>query len=279
MYQEILLDTAATTAVITLNRPARLNALTRRMLAELRHAVARAEHDPHIVGIMLTGAGRGFSAGMDTEALAAGVAGGAGGLDTPDLPALDATPGDPAMGPEFRVTFAYLLSVRKPLIAAINGPCAGLAFVLAALCDLRFAADSAVFRTAFAQRGLVAEHGVSWILPRLLGPSRALDLLWHPRKVTATEALALGLVNRVVPGDGLLAAAREYVDELAAASSPASIMAIKQQVYRGLMQPLDVAMHEAERRMQASFHRPDFAEGVHSFLEQRPPRFPRIGEG
>jgi enoyl-CoA hydratase/carnithine racemase len=275
MYQEITLEITSASAVITFNRPARLNALTRRMLAELRHAVAAAEDDRRVVGIILTGAGRGFSAGMDTEALAAGARGDS--MAVPTFPELEARPGDPAMGPEFRVTFAYLLSLRKPLLAAVNGPCAGLSFVLATLCDLRFAADSAVFKTAFAQRGLVAEHGVSWILPRLLGASRALDLLWHPRKITAAEALQLGLVNRVVADAELLSTARQYVEDLALASSPASLMEIKQQVYRGLMQPLDVAMNEATARMESSFKRPDFAEGVHSFLEQRAPQFPRLG--
>ena len=275
MYEELTLEIQGASAIITFNRPARLNALTWRMLAEFRHAVAAAEHDQRVVGIILTGAGRGFSAGMDTAALAAGIRGEstAGQI----FPELDAEPGDPAMGPEFRVTFGYLLGVRKPLVAAVNGPCAGLAFVLAMLCDLRFASESAVFKTAFAQRGLVAEHGVSWILPRLIGASRALDLLWHPRKVTATEALQLGLVNRVLSDSALLDAARQYIAELAGASSPASLMEIKQQVYRALMQPLDVAMHEAIERMEGSFKRPDFAEGVQSFLEQRPPQFPRLG--
>lgn len=277
MYQEITFEIIDEAAVITFNRPARLNALTRRMLAELRHALAHAEQDARVVGMILTGAGRGFSAGMDTEALATGVQGGAAALEAPAFPELAANPGDAAMGPEFRVTFAYLLTLRKPLLAAVNGPCAGLSFVLATLCDLRFAGESAVFRTAFAQRGLVAEHGVSWILPRLLGASRALDLLWHPRKVTAAEALQLGLVNRVVADADLLTTARAYLADLAAASSPASLMEIKQQVYRGLMQPLDVAMNEAGVRMQQSFKRPDFGEGVQSFLEQRTPRFPRLG--
>ncbi len=275
MYQELTLQIDAASAIITFNRPARLNALTRRMLAELRHAIAAAEHAERVVGIILTGAGRGFSAGMDTDALAAGARGES--MAGEAYPALAAAPGDPNMGPEFRVTFAYLLRVRKPLLAAVNGPCAGLAFVLATLCDLRFAGESAVFKTAFAQRGLVAEHGVSWILPRLIGPSRALDLLWHPRKVSASEALQMGLVNRVLPDTALLDSARQYIAELASASSPASLMAMKQQVYRGLMQPLDVAMTEAGTRMEESIKQPDFAEGVQSYLEQRPPQFPRLG--
>ncbi len=278
MYQELTLAIDDPVATIQFNRPQRLNALTRRMLAELRHALAQAEDDARAVGIIITGTGRGFSAGMDAEALANTVSTGQStSLDT-NAPELDAEPGDLAMGEAFNVTYAYMLRIRKPLIAAVNGPCAGLAFVIACLCDLRFAAESAVFRSAFAQRGLVAEHGISWLLPRLLGAARALDLLWHPRKVTAAEALSLGLVNRVVPDGALLDTANDYVRELAAASSPAAMREIKQQVYRGLMQPLDVAMQEAITRMGQSFARPDFAEGVTSFIEQRPPRFPRLGQ-
>ncbi len=275
MYQEIDYRVSGAAARITFNRPDRLNALTLRMLSELRHAVAAAEQDPAVVGIILTGAGRGFSAGMDTSALQAVIASGRSSLGAPPAE-LEANPGDPAMGPEFRVSFAWLLTVTKPVIAAINGACAGLSLAIATLCDLRFAGASAVFRVAFAQRGLVAEHGLSWTLPRLIGPSRALDLLWHPRKVDAAEALQMGLVNRVIDDSALMATALEYIETVAGASSPASLREMKQQVYRGLMQNLDEAMLEALRRMEASFHRPDFAEGVASFMEQRPPHFPRL---
>ncbi|MCP4002747.1 MAG: enoyl-CoA hydratase [bacterium] len=273
MYQEIRYEVEEPVATITLNRPDRLNALTSRLLAEIRHAIARAEDDADVVGIVLTGEGRGFSAGMDMDALA-----GDQELNRPqDDPALKAHPGDPEMGPDFQVTFGYLLSIRKPLIAAINGPAAGLGLVIACLCDLRFAAQTAVFRTSFSQRGLIAEHGSSWILPRLLGPSRALDLLWHPRKVDAQEALQLGLVNRVVEGD-VAEAAREYVRELAANCSPTSLRIMKQQVYQALMQPLGDAMREANRLMEQTLKQPDFKEGVQSFVKRRPPKFGRVGK-
>jgi enoyl-CoA hydratase/carnithine racemase len=276
MYEQVRYEIDGSAAVIELSRPDRLNALTHKMLSELRHAIAAAEDDARVVGIVLTGAGRGFSAGMDAQALAAG-ARGEGNLTASDNE-YGVEPGDAAMGREFSVTYAYLLKVRKPIIAAINGPVAGLGLAIAALCDLRFASETAVFRTAFAQRGLVAEHGASWILPRLLGPSRALDVLWSPRKIDAKEALALGLVNRVVPGAELLREAKAYIEELAIWSSPASLMEMKQQVYRALQQPLDIAMNEANERMLQSFKRKDFAEGVGSFLENRKPSFPRIGK-
>ncbi len=275
MYEEILYEVEGPVATLTLNRPDRLNALTDRMMAELRHALAEAEADERVVGIILTGAGRGFSAGMDADALQAGA--NQRGMERTRLPKeLEASPGDPSMGEDFQVTFGYLLSIRKPLLAAVNGACAGLGLCIASLCDLRFASDTAVFRTAFAQRGLIAEHGASWILPRILGPSRALDLLWHPRKVSAEEAREMGLANRVVPADRLLAEARSYLEEIAAACSPTSLMIMKQQVYRALMQPLGEAMSEANQLMAESLRRPDFKEGVASFVERRAPDFPRL---
>ena len=195
MYQHILYSVDAPVATITMNRPDNLNAFTTRMLAEIRHALEQAERDEKVVGIVLTGAGRGFCAGMDMNALNSMSAG--GGRAEDDLSALDANPGDPSMGDDFQVTYAYLLSIRKPLIAAINGACAGLGFCFALLCDMRFVEKTAKFTTAFSQRGLVAEHGVSWLLPRLIGPGRALDLLWSARKFDGVEAQQLGLAERL----------------------------------------------------------------------------------
>ncbi len=272
MYRELIYEVADPIATITLNRPDRLNALTGRLLSEIRHAIGEAERDPRVVGIVLTGAGRGFSAGADMQMLK-GTADGAA-RTTEDL--LESSPGDPALGADFEVTYSYLLAVRKPLIAAINGPCAGLGFVIAMLCDLRFVSDRATFTTAFANRGLIAEHGVSWILPRLIGPSRALDILWTGRKFDAAEADRLGLANRVVPHDELLDQTYGYVRELAAKSAPRSLMIMKQQVYKHLMKPLGEAMTESNRLMAASLERDDLREGVDSYLERRPPRFERI---
>ena len=275
MYEEILYEVKDGVATVTLNRPERLNALTNRLLAEMRHALAQAETDASVRGIVLTGSGRGFSAGMDMDALAGTAAGSRGTAE--DLSHLETEIGDPAMGPEFDVTWGYLLKIRKPLIAAVNGPVAGLGFVIAMLCDMRFASDRARFTTSFAQRGLVAEHGVSWMLPRLIGPSRALDLLWSARKVESEEALRMGLVDRVVAHDDLLSETRAYLDSLSA-SSPTSLMVIKQQVYRHMMMPLGESMLETNRLMAESLARDDFKEGVRSFQERRPPRFSPIGK-
>jgi enoyl-CoA hydratase/carnithine racemase len=273
MYQEIRYDVDEPVAVITMNRPDRLNAFTHRMLAELRHAFAAAEQDPAVVGIVLTGAGRGFCAGMDMGALDS-MADGSGARE--DLSHLAADPGDPAMGEQFGVAFSYLLSVRKPIIAAINGPCAGLGFVFALLADLRFVERQAKFATAFAERGLIAEHGASWLLPRLIGSGRALDLLWSSRKFDGVEADRLGLAERLCETGAAQATAIEYIRGLAASVSPTSLRVIKAQVYRHLNMPLGDALQESNTWMDESLRREDFREGVRSFLERRPPLFKRV---
>jgi enoyl-CoA hydratase/carnithine racemase len=274
MYQEILYAVEDPVATITLNRPERLNAWTDRMGDELRHAIARAESDKSVVGIVLTGAGRGFCAGADLKGLQAITAGARPGETAGND--LRADPGDAAMGESFRKHYSYLMSVRKPIIAAINGPCAGMAMPIALFCDLRFAGESATFTTAFVRRGLIAEWGLAWTLPRLIGSAHALDLLLSGRKIDAREADRMGLVNRVLPDDKLLAAATDYVRELAANSSPASMAVMKRQVYQQLTQELGPACDDAVKLMIESFSRPDFKEGVQSFLERRTPKFPRV---
>jgi len=271
-YDEILYAVDSPLATITLNRPDRLNAWTDRMGAEVKHALARAEDDPRVDVIVLTGAGRGFCAGADMKRLQSL----SSGSDLRDeTAALDADPGDPDMGPDFRGTYTYLMSVRKPIIAAINGPCAGMAVPISLACDLRFASDRAVFTTAFARRGLIAEWGISWLLPRLVGPAHALDLLFSGRKIDAAEALQMGLVNRVVPGDELLPTVARYARDVAANCSPTSLRIMKRQVYEALHESLGDAHGKAVREMLASFERPDFKEGVESYLAKRPPRFER----
>jgi enoyl-CoA hydratase/carnithine racemase len=272
-YTEILYAVDDPIATITLNRPERLNAWTDRMGAEVKHAVARAESDSSVAIIVLTGAGRGFCAGADLQRLEA-LSAGKGARD--DVSELDAHPGDPEMSKDFHGTYTYLLAVRKPVIAAINGPCAGMAVPISLACDLRFASEEAVFTTAFSRRGLVAEWGIGWLLPRLVGPANALDLLFSARKIDAAEALRIGLVNRVLPGDELLAFVGEYARDVAANCSPTSLRIMKRQVYEGLQERLGESHGKAVTEMLASFGRPDFAEGVASFLERRPPKFERV---
>ena len=170
--------------------------------------------------------------------------------------------------------FSQLLSVPKPVIAAVNGVAAGGGFVLAMMCDLRFAAETGgSFTTSFSRRGLVAEHGTSWILPRLVGTNRALDLLWSSRRVDAAEAYRMGFVDRVVPDDQLVEHACQYVRELAAATAPRSLALMKQQVLRGWSQPIGEALRQVDDEMRASLTHPDTMEGVVSFVEKRAPVF------
>ena len=275
MYEEIIYEVEDPVATITINRPEHLNALTARTQVELKHAMIAAERDESVVGIILTGAGRAFSAGADMRSLAE-IAERRGIEQDESLAQMESESRGRDVEQEFRVTWSFIPSLKKPVIAAVNGPCAGMSTAIATMCDLRFASESAVFTTSFSQRGLVAEHGLSWMLPRLVGPAKALDLLWSARRVDAREAERLGLVDRLVPGDELLATARGYIEDLAAHASPTSIMVMKRQVYLHLMRPLHEATEDTNRLMAESLRRDDFREGVASFVEKRAPAFPRV---
>jgi enoyl-CoA hydratase/carnithine racemase len=242
-------------ATLTLNRPTRLNAWTQALSTSYFDRLEQADAEPDVRVIVVTGAGRGFTVGADMDVLQGNQVGAARSDARPQT---------------------FPLTIRKPLLAAINGPCAGIGLVLALTCDLRFAAAGAKFTTAFSRRGLVAEHGSSWLLPRLIGHAAALDLLLSGRVLLAEEALALGLVNRVCAPDAVLPEAFAYARELATQCSPAAMAEIKAQVYAGYEQGLDAAVADANRRMAASFGRPDFKEGVTSFVEKRAPAFPGL---
>jgi enoyl-CoA hydratase/carnithine racemase len=169
--------------------------------------------------------------------------------------------------------FSYLPFVSKPVISAVNGVAAGGGFILAMMSDLRFGSEAASFTTVFSKRGLIAEHGASWVLPRLVGPSRAMDLLWSSRRVTADEALRIGLLDRVVPQDALLETLVAYVDDLAAQISPSAIAVMKSQVWRHLSEPLLPALADADRLTQAQLKHPDAYEGAMALIERRAPNF------
>ena len=275
MYKDLTLKMSGAAAVITLNRPDSLNAVTYRMMLELSHALAAAEKDENVVGIVLTGAGRGFCAGIDLNTLNYSEQ---GSLVDNDLQELQAAgiPGDPDMGENFISGFTYLMSVRKPIIAAVNGACAGMGLSIALLCDMRFAAEKAKFVTSFSHRGLVAEHGQSWILPRVVGPSKALDLFWSSRKVLSDEAKEIGLIDRVFAEDELLNEALNYINGLAKTSAPMSMKTMKAQVYRHLNMSLGDAMKESDELMNVSVAHPDHMEGVAAFLEKRSPNFSKV---
>jgi enoyl-CoA hydratase/carnithine racemase len=261
----VVLEVDDPLAVIRLNRPERLNALTFPMLGELRRAVSDAADDPSVVGIVITGAGRGFCSGLDADALRATTERGPSAR-----PAVDARRGDvPGM-------FTWLLAVPKPVIAAVNGVAAGGGLVLATMCDLRFASTEGSFVTVFGKRGLVSEHGTTWILPRLVGAGRALDLLWSSRRVDAAEALRIGLVEYVAEPDQLLPMVRSYVAGLAAEVSPASMADTKRLVYAHLGTNYPEALAEIDEVQWAALARADAREGAMALIERRPPSFPRL---
>ncbi|MGK6311032.1 enoyl-CoA hydratase-related protein [Variovorax sp. DT-64] len=268
-YQDITVATEGRIRTITLNRPDRLNAWTHRMETEFRHAVEAAEADEAVRAVVVTGAGRGFCAGADMDILEAGAAGAAGSAAAAPPAAPAAAAGIEA---NYAWRFSYLLRVRKPLFVAINGPIAGIGLCMAVFCDFRYMAEGQKLTTAFAKRGLIAEHGISWMLPRLIGPTHALDLLLSARTLDTAEAASVGLV-KALPRDGFLARVQAIARDMTDNASPRSIGVIKRQVYDSLFQDLDTAWRRADEEMQASFGSEDFREGVAHFLEKRPPAF------
>ena len=270
--QETLYHVADRVATITLNRPDKLNAWTAVMEGEVRAAMGEAERDEKVRVIVLTGAGRGFCAGADISLLSTVAT---KGLDSA-LRAQALQPKgtiDEGVRGDFQKKYSYFPAVTKPVIAAINGPIVGLGLVIALYCDLRFASDAVRFGTAFARRGLIAEYGMAWMLPRLVGHANALDLLFSARMIDAAEALKMGLVNQVYPQDVFHAKVREYAVDLASNVSPRSLRVIKRQVYDAMFLTLAESFEISEREMLASLQCEDFKEGVAHFVEKRSPIF------
>jgi enoyl-CoA hydratase/carnithine racemase len=271
--QETLYSVADRIATITLNRPDKLNAWTAIMEHEVRSAIEEAERNENVRVIILTGAGRGFCAGADMSLLSSVVASGVDERVRKQASSSSTAGAVDGVRADFRKKYSYFPAVGKPVIAAINGPVVGLGLVIALYCDVRFASDAAKFSTAFARRGLIAEYGLAWILPRLVGHANALDLLFSARMVDSAEALRIGLVNQVFPHDVFLAKVNEYAREVAANSSPRSTRIMKRQVYDAMFQTLAESFDAAEREMLASLQCEDFKEGVAHFLEKRAPAF------
>ncbi len=275
---DILYEVKDRVATITLNRPDRLNAYTPQLAANLRRAMADAAKDTQVRAIVLTGAGRGFCAGADMDVLN-NVIGGSRDADAQpeDDPAFASKFG-PSLDKDFgdMKRFAYFMRIKKPIVAAINGPAAGIGLIMALYADMRFAGDKAVLTTSFAQRGLIAEHGLSWLLPRLVGPAHALDLLLSARKISAAEAERIGLVNKVFPQESFHENVMAYAALLAETVSPRSMAVMKAQVWKACFQSFGEALEVADREMPPSFEWPDFREGVSHFLEKRKARFADI---
>src|SRR5438552_5564933 len=268
-YREILYDVADGIATITLNRPEKVNAWTMRLGAEVRHAAFRADRDETVRVIVVTGAGKGYCAGADMNMLQ-GIQRGQGVDVVADE--LHVEP-DASLPEECRGEYSYPLGLATPVIAAVNGVAAGLGISYMLYYDLRFASERARFGFLFPRRGLIAEHGSAWILPRLVGMAHASDLLYSGRLVSAEEACAMGLVNRVVPHEELLSHVRAYAAELASQCSPRSLRIMKRQLHTNQSLDLAAAIREADGEMVACFGTEDFREGVASFVERRAPRF------
>ena len=274
-YSEILYDVSNKIATVTLNRPEKLNAWTGVMEQEVGAALIEAADDEDVGVIILTGSGRGFCSGADMNNLNTIQRGASNGGPTSDSvrSVNNAIPGGLSLSNDYSLRYTYFPTVPKPIIAAINGPVAGVGLIMSLYCDVRFASDAAVFSTAFSRRGLIAEHGISWMLPKLVGPQNALDLTLSGRKFTAAEAKDMGLVSKVFPMNSFIDEVHAYASEMANLVSPRSVRIMKRQIYQAMLNSLEHSVLLANSEMPASFESEDFKEGVAHFVERMAPKF------
>ena len=269
--QETLYQVTDRVATITLNRPDKLNAWTAVMEQEVRAAMHEADKDGNVRVIVLTGAGRGFCSGADISLLSAVAEKGIDEVKRGQL--REGRSENAGVRADFQKKYSYFPGLTKPVIGAINGVAVGLGMVIALYCDVRLASDAARLGTVFARRGLIAEYGMAWMLPRLVGHSNALDLLFSARMIDAAEAFRMGLANQVLPQATFTEAVQKYAADMASTVSPRSLRVMKRQVYDAMFQPLGEAFEISEREMVASLQCEDFKEGVAHFVEKRPPVF------
>ncbi|HKN01588.1 MAG TPA: enoyl-CoA hydratase-related protein [Candidatus Binataceae bacterium] len=270
-FSDIIYEKSDRIATVTFNRPEKMNAWTPKMGVETRAAMMDADRDPNVGAIIVTGAGRAYCAGADMGALSEISAGRA-----------SATGGNAAavedewlkqQRPDYRSQYSYILALTKPVIGAINGACVGLGFTTCLYQDIRIASENARMGLIFVQRGLAIEHGSSWMLPRIVGVARAAELAVTGRLVDADEALRIGLVNRVVPADKLMATAREVAGHIANNCSPLGVAEAKKLIWRHLFTDLATAIRDNDESMSMMTRSEDFKEGVRAFIEKRPARF------
>ena len=255
-------------ATITLNRPDRLNAWTMRMHIEYRHALKAADEDAHVRAIIVTGNGRGFCAGADSRALEAVKKKGYSSADKEEL----VWPGE-GISEDFRASFAYHYGLRKPVVAAINGPAAGVGLVIACYADIRFSAPGVKFTTSHGKLNFPAEYGLSWVLPRVIGLGRANDLLLTSRVFLSDEAFDVGLVNYLVPKDELMDRTTAYVKNMITSVSPRSLQETRHQIYKDLHRDVASSVEESERLIADMSKDEDFREGLDAYLEKRDPKW------
>jgi enoyl-CoA hydratase/carnithine racemase len=252
-------------AIVTFNRPERMNAWGDPMSTEFYRCIDAAEADPGVRVIVITGKGRAFCAGGDMGGMQTLSADTVGSAEKTDFSALVAE----------RHPY-FLTQLTKPVIAAINGSVAGMGLSQALMTDIRFAAAGAKFTTSYARRGLIAEYGVSWILPRLVGWTKAVELLLSGRTFLAEEAAELGLITAVFPREELMDRVIAYAEDIARNCAPSSLAVMKRQLYGDAGMGMVETSEKAERLMHESMQRTDFIEGITAFFEKRSPNFPPL---
>lgn len=259
-------------ATITLNNPARRNSMSAAMTDAIDEALVGAAKDPAVRAILITANGPAFSSGGDIDRLK--------GTATGEAPRQERSPIDPNdfynvgyTPPEFRSRYTFVMSLGVPVVCAVNGPAVGAGFLLALHCDIRFASPQAAFMTGFARIGATPEVALCWSLTHAIGAGRAREMLLSGRRVEAEEALAIGLVTRIVPAEELVAFATDYARNLAARISPRSVRVIKKQVLAAGGQTFAEAFYQSGDDAREGLHSEDFKEGVTAALEKRPPKF------
>ncbi len=263
-YSEIIYDKQDKVALVTLNRPDRMNAITPTMVEELNDAMEDAERDPGIAAIVVTGAGKSFCPGMDMGVLQAAAE--RRKTDETDKLAFKTDINHHSV-------FGFMLKMRKPIIGALNGNCVGMGLSMTLYFDIRIAGEGTRLSAIFVRRGLSVEHGASWLLPRLVGISHAMDLALTGRIIGAQEALAMGLVSRVVPDDQLLSTAMQAAKDIATNCSPTAMAQAKRMLWEHLNTTFQAATDDSTAVMNSMFKQGDFKEGVMAFVKKRPPSF------
>ncbi|MEX0800269.1 MAG: enoyl-CoA hydratase-related protein [Dehalococcoidia bacterium] len=260
-YTDLMYEVEDGIATVTLNRPDRLNAITGPMLQSFSRAFRDADIDRDVRVIVLTGAGRGFCAGLDIKDQMSGngIGGGANALANTRFDLAGSPP-------------VVLHSTDKPVLCALNGPAAGYGLDIALGCDIRIASRGAKLAAVFTKRGILPESGGSWLLPRLVGWGKAAEIAFRGLTLSADEALDMGLVNRVVEQDELMPAVREMAAEIAA-NAPLAVQATKRMMRLGLEETFEANVHHTFMQLLPLFQSEDFREGLQSFLEKRPAEF------
>jgi enoyl-CoA hydratase/carnithine racemase len=259
---EILLEMDGHVATVTLNRPERMNAISHTMLAQFSRVLVECDRDPDVRVVLITGAGRGFCAGLDLAEASQGKGIGGGGGASAATARFDLRDAPPMV----------LHNLDKPTVCALNGGAAGYGMDLALGCDIRIASDKAKLSAAFTKRGVLPESGGTWLLPRILGWAKAAEVAFTGRTLSADECLELGLVNQVVPHDQLAKEAGALAQEIAE-NAPLAVQATKRMMRMAMDETFEANVHHVYLQLLPLFRSEDFKEGVQAFMDKRRPEF------